>query len=104
MRKGTYGCAALNVVASDGCSVVHGVKGGDLVDTHGGHLEQTSDLVHDADAGEAVLSLTKIKQRHDGGLFVLWGVSGEDFLHELLVDGIEFEGDVGVVVGRVAVL
>lgn len=100
----SYGCAALNVVATDGIPVVHGVESGNLVDTHWGHLEEAGDLVHDADAGEAVLSLAEVEQGHDGGLFVLWRVSAQDFLHELLVDGIEFEGDVEVVVRGVAVL
>ena len=92
------------MVAADGLAVVHGVECGDLVDAHGGHLEQASDLVHDADAGEAVLSLTEVEEGHDGRLFVLWGVSGEDFLHELLVHGVEFEWNVEVVLRRVAVL
>ena len=100
----SYRCAALNVVATDGGSVVHGVEGGDLVDTHRRHLEETGDLVHDAYAGETVLSLAEVEQRHDGGLFGVWGVSGEDFLHELLIDGVEFEGNVEVVVRGISVL
>lgn len=32
------------------------------------------------------------------------GVAGEDLLYELLIDVIEFEGNVGVVVGGVSVL
>lgn len=100
----SYRCAALDVVFADGSAVVHGVESGNLVDAHWGHLEETGDLVHDADAGETVLSLAQIEQRHDGGLLVLWRVSGEDFLHELLAGSVEFEWDVGVVVGRVTVL
>lgn len=94
----------MDVVTTDGIPVVHGVEGGNLVDTHGRHLQDASDLVHDADAGEAVLSLAEIEEGHDGGLFVLGWVSGQDFLHQLLVDGVELEGDVEVVLGCVAVL
>ena len=48
-----------------------GVESGNLVDTHWGHLEEAGDLVHDADAGEAVLSLAEVEQGHDGGLFCI---------------------------------
>ena len=89
---------------ADGVPVIHGVEGGDLVDAHGGHFEEAGDLVHDADAGEAVLSLAEVEKRHDGGLLVLAGVAGQDFLDELLILGVELEGNAGVVLGRVAVL
>lgn len=100
----TYRCAALNVEPAHGVAVVHGVESGDLVDAHGRHLEDARDLVHDADAGEAVLPLAEVEQRHDGGLLVLAGVAGQHFLDELLILGVELEGDVEVVVGSVAVL
>lgn len=87
-----------------GVAVVHGVESGDLVDSHGRHLQDARDLVHDADAGEAVLSLSEVEEGHDGGLLVLAGVAGQDFLDELLILAVELEGDVEVVVGRVAVL
>jgi hypothetical protein len=99
-----YRCAGLDKELADGSAVVHGVEGGDLVDSHGGHLEQAGDLVHDADAGEAVLALAEVQQGHDGGLFVLGGVPLEDLGDELLILGVELEGDVGVVVGCVSVL
>lgn len=51
-----------------------------------------------------MLALAEVQQGHDGGLFVLGGVSLEDLGDELLVLGVELEGDVGVVVGRVSVL
>lgn len=100
----TYRGAALDVEAADGLAVVHGVEGGDLVNTHGRHLEEASDLVHDANAGEAVLALAQIEQRHDGGLLVLAGVAGEDLLDELLILLVELEGYRGIVLGSVSVL
>jgi hypothetical protein len=87
-----------------GRAVVHGVEGGNLVDALRGHLEDTGDLVHDADAGEAVLALAQVEQGHDGGLFVLRRVALEDLGDDGLIFGSELEGDVGVVVGGVAVL
>jgi hypothetical protein len=94
----------LDVVTTDGVSVVHGVESGNLVDAHGGHFQSAGDLVHDADTAETVLALAKVEQGHDGGLLVLRRVSAEDFLNELLVLGIESEGDVEVVLWCVAVL
>jgi len=99
-----YGCAALDVESSDWVTVVHCVECCDFVDTHWWHLEQSRDLVHDADAGETVLSLAEIEEWHDGGLFVLRWVSGEDLLDELLILGVEFERDVEVVFWVVTVL
>ena len=89
---------------ADGRAVVHGVEGGDLVDAHGGHLEQAGDLVHDTDAGEAVLALAEVEDGHDGGLLVLRRVPLQDLRHHLLVGCIELERDVWVVVARVPVL
>jgi hypothetical protein len=100
----TYRRASLDEKLAHGRAVVHCVEGGDLVDAHGGHLEQAGDLVHDADAGEAVLALAEVEQGHDGGLFVLGRVALEDLGDELLVLGVELEGQVGVVVGCVSVL
>lgn len=99
-----YRCAGLNKELAHGCSVVHGVEGGDLVDSHGGHLEKARDFVHDADAGEAVLALAEVEERHDGGLLVLWRVSLEDFGNDGLILGGKFEGDRRVVIGGVSVL
>jgi len=63
------------VEAADGVAVVHCVEGGDFVDAHGWHLEYARYLIHDADAREAVLPLTQIKEGHHGGFFILWGVT-----------------------------
>ena len=84
--------------------VVHCVESRNLVDTHGGHLEYPRHLVHDADAAEAVLALSEVKQRHYGRLLVLRGVPRDDFLDELLILGRELERDLEVIFGRVAVL
>lgn len=91
-------------VLADGFAVVHGVESGDLVNTHRGHLEHTSDFIHDAYAGEAVLTLAQIQQRHDGGLLVLWWVALKDLIDECEVLVGELERDGGVVVRAVAVL
>lgn len=87
-----------------GIPVVHGVESGHLIYTHGGHLEQSRHLVHDTDAGEAMLSLAEVKKRHDGGLFVLRRVSRKHLLDELFIDLVELEGDIGVVLWSVSVL
>lgn len=102
--SGTYGSADLQEVLADGIAVVHGVEGSDLVDTHGGHLEHAGDLVHNANAGVAVLALAEIQQGHDGALLVLGRVALEDLIGKLEVLVGKGEGD-GRVVGRlVAVL
>ena len=99
-----YRCAGLDVELAHGRPVVHGVEGSHLVDAHRGHLENACHLVHDADAGEAVLPLAQVEQRHDGGLLVLGRVALEDLGDDGLILLGELEGDVRVVVGRVAML
>jgi hypothetical protein len=100
----TYRRACLDEELAHGCAVVHCVEGGNLVDSHGRHLEKAGDLVHDADAREAVLALAEIEQGHDSGLLVLRRVALEDLGDDRLILGVEFEGNVGVVIGGVAVL
>jgi hypothetical protein len=73
------------VVFANWCPVVHGVECRDLVHTHGWHLEEARNLVHDTDAAETVLALTEVEQRHNGGLLVLRGVAGDNLLDELLI-------------------
>jgi hypothetical protein len=102
-RGGEYRCADLDVELAHGGAVVHGVEGGDLVDAHGRHLEDACHLVHDADAGEAMLPLTQVQNGHHGGLLVLRRVPLEDLGDDSLIGGCELERDVGVVVGSVAV-
>jgi hypothetical protein len=100
----TYRCADLHVELARGIPVVHGIEGGDFVDTHWRHLQYPRNLVHDADARESMLALSEIEERHDGGLLVLGRVPGDNLLDKLLVLGGEFEGDVGIVLRCVAVL
>ena len=104
MSDNTYSRAGLDEELANRCPVVHGVEGGDLVDTLGRHFETAGDLVHDADAGEAVLALTEIEKGHNGGLLVLGRVALEDLGNDGLVLLVELEGDVRVVVVGVAVL
>lgn len=56
---------------ADRVAVVHGIERGNLVDPHGRHLEYPCHFVHDADAGEADLSLAEIEKWHDGGFLIL---------------------------------
>jgi hypothetical protein len=100
----TYRCADLHVELARGIPVVHGVKGGDLVDTHGRHLQYPRYLIHDADAREAMLALSEVEERHHGGLLVLRRVPRDNLLDELLVLRRELEGDFGIVLRRIAVL
>lgn len=51
-----------------------------------------------------MLALAEVEEGHDGGLLVLGRVALEDLGDDGLVLGVELEGDIGVVVGRVAVL
>ena len=92
------------MVFADRVPVVHGVEGRNLVYTHWWHLQYPRHLVHDTDAAEAVLALSEVEERHDGGLLVLRGVPGDDLLDEFLILGCEFEGDFEVVFGGVAML
>ena len=105
-RRGgsAYRRASLDMELAHRCPVVHSVEGGDLVDTHGGHIENARHLVHDADAGKAMLPLAKVQQRHHSRLLVLGRVPLEDLGDDGLVGSCELERDVGVVVGGVAVL
>lgn len=102
--KKTYRCAGLDKKLAHRGSVVHCIKRRHLVDTHGGHIQQTRHLIHDTDAGEAVLALTQIQKGHHSRLLVLLGVSLEDLGHDGLVFLVELEGDIGVVVCGVAML
>lgn len=92
------------MVLAHGIPVVHGVECRNLVYTHGRHLQYPRYLIHNTDAAEAVLALSEVEKRHDGGLFVLRGVSGNDFLDEFLILRIEFEGNFEVVFRSVAML
>lgn len=101
---GSYGCADLQEVLANGITVVHGVEGSNLVDTHGGHLEHAGDLVHDADASVAVLALAEVQKGHDGSLLVLGRVTLKDLIGKLEVLVGKREGERRVVSRLVAVL
>jgi hypothetical protein len=88
----------------NGIPIVHGVKCGHFVHPHGWHLQHSCNLVHDADTGEAMLSLSEVQQGHDGGLLVLAWVATEHFFDELLILLVELEGNREVVVGGIAML
>lgn len=103
-RGNSYRCAGLDKEFANWGTVVHGVERSHLVDSHRGHLEEAGDLVHDANAGEAMLTLSEVKKGHDGSLLVLRGVPFEDLRHEGLILRVELEGEIGVVVGGVSVL
>ena len=103
-KKTTYSSASLNMELANRGAVVHGIERSDLVDAHRGHLKDTSHLVHDADAAEAVLALAEIEQGHDGRLLVLRRVALDDLFDDLLIVCRELEGNIGVVVGGVAML
>ena len=84
----------LRLVERRDAPVEHGVEGGDLVDAHGGHLEEVGDVVHDGDGRPAlVLALAEVEKGDDGGLLVLGRVVGDDFLCTLHVLGGELEWD-----------
>ena len=85
--------------------IEHCVKGGDLVHTHGRHLEQLCDMVHGRDREPApCLPLGEVERRDHGGLLVVLGVLFHDLVKLALVVRVKLERHVWVVVGRVAVL
>lgn len=104
MKQESYGSADLDKVLADGLTVVHCVEGCDFINAHWGHLEHAGNLVHDTDAGEAVLALAKVEQRHHGGLLVLGRVALKDLIDEGEVLLRELEGKGRVVVRLIAVL
>lgn len=99
-----YRCASLNKEFANWRAIVHGVERGNLVDTHRGHLKNPRDFVHDTDRGESVLALAEVQDWHDSSLLVLRRVALEEFSDDGLILWREFEGNIGVVIGGVAVL
>jgi hypothetical protein len=99
-----YRCARLQEVFSNWCSVVHSIEGCHLIDSHWRHLQQSRNLIHNAQTRETGLSLSQIQQRHDGSLLVLRRVSLQDLIDELVVLLGELEWDAGVVLGSIAML
>ena len=105
-RKGdkTHGSANLHMIFPNRIPVIHRIKSRHLIDSHRRHLEDSGNLIHNRQARESGLTLPQVEQRHHCGLLVLRWVAGEDLLYDRLVLSGEFEGDGGVVFGRVAVL
>lgn len=100
----TYRSANLNEKLADRFPVVHGVESCNLVHTHGWHLQNPRNLVHDTDASVAMLTLAKVKQRHDSRLLVLRGIALEDLIDEGEVLSVELEWERGVVLRAVTML
>lgn len=66
----------LNEVFSDFGAVEHGVEGGHLVHSHGGHVQHLGDLVHRSEGKPATgLSLSQVQHGNNAGLLVVLGVS-----------------------------
>lgn len=85
-------------------SIVHSIERGNLIDSHWRHLQYPRNLVHDTQARKSMLPLTQIQNWHNSGFLVLWGVSLEDLVDELVVLLRELEGDIRIVFRRVSVL
>lgn len=80
-----------------GAPVEHSVERRNLVDTHGRHLEQLGDIVHDGNTRPAlVLALAKVKQGNGRRFLVLRRVVRDDFLSALQVLRAELEGKLGL--------
>lgn len=99
-----YSSANLDEIFADRFAIIHRIERSHLIHSHRRHLQHPGHLVHDADAGPAVLALAEIQERHDSRFLVLRGIALEDLIDESEVLGGEFEGDGRVVVGVVAVL
>lgn len=101
---GTYSSANLNMIFPNRIPIIHRIKSRHLIDSHRRHLEDSRNLIHDAQARKTCLALTEIEKWHHSGFLVLWWVAGEDLFDDGLVLGGEGEGNGGVVLGGVAVL
>ena len=74
--------------------VEHGIERRDLIHTHGGHLQELRDVVHNTDTRPSlVLSLRQVEQRNDSGFLVLGRVVRDDFLCAGEVLCVELEWD-----------
>ena len=100
----TYSSANLDMIFPNRIPIIHSIKRRHLINSHRWHLKNPRHLIHHTQTSESGLSLSKVEERHDGSLFVLGRVAGEDLFDDGLVLGGELEGDGGVVFGCVAVL
>lgn len=85
-------------------AIVHGIERCNLIHPHWRHLQYSSDLIHYTQARESMLSLSEIENWHDGSFLVLWRVAFEDLFDELVVLLRKLEGNIGIVLGRIAML
>lgn len=51
-----------------------------------------------------MLALAEIEEGHYGGFFILWRITFQDLGDQFVVYVVEFEGNFGVIAGRVAML
>jgi hypothetical protein len=51
--------------------IEHGVEGGDLVDSHLGHLQHLSNVVHDGEGGPAELTLAEVEEGNGSALEII---------------------------------
>jgi hypothetical protein len=100
----TYRGTALDMIFANWTPIVHGVEGGNLIHTHWRHFQKTSNLIHDADACEAVLTLAEIEKWHHCRFLVLRWVASKNLSNELLIFRSELERYRGIVLGRVSML
>lgn len=103
-KRYTYSSAKLDVIFPDRIPVIHCIKRRHLINSHRRHLQDPRHLVHHTQRCKTSLSLSQVKQWHDGGLLVLRWVARQNLFDDGLVLGGELEGDRGVVFGGVAVL
>lgn len=77
---------------SEHAPVKHSVESRDLVHSHRRHLQEFRNVVHHANTGPAfILSLSEIEKGNNSSLFVLWGITLDNFFCTLHVGTIEFE-------------
>mmetsp|Transcript_18880 Transcript_18880/g.29535 ORF Transcript_18880/g.29535 Transcript_18880/m.29535 type:complete len:230 (-) Transcript_18880:179-868(-) len=100
------GGAHLDVVLANLIPVVHGVEGGNLVYTHGGHVEDHCNLVHSRDWNPASASkirhvfcllLGQVQERHDCRTLVVGWILLQDNGNLLVVLGGEIPKQVSIV-------
>jgi hypothetical protein len=51
--------------------IEHGVEGSDLVDSHLGHLQHLSNVVHDGEGGPAELTLAEVEEGNGSALEII---------------------------------
>lgn len=100
----TYCRANLQMEFAHRRPIIHSIKRSHLIHPHRRHLQDPSHLIHNAQTGESMLSLSQIQNGHDSRLLVLWWIALEDLVDELVILVVELEGDFGIIDRRVAML